>query len=356
MSLTTIRSPLIIPVFIPHEGCPHRCLFCNQNPITGIEVKESTVTANDVSQEIDKWLVRSPRHGRQVQAAFYGGSFTALPLERQQELLEAVQPFLKNNKIDFIRLSTRPDYINPGTAKFLWDYGVRVVELGIQSMHDSTLAASGRGHTLAQSVQALKILKTSKLQIGAQLMLGLPNETSTSTMRGVRLLARLKPDFARLYPALVIKGSGLAALYAQKQYHPLTLNHTIILAAKIKDFLAQSGIPIIRIGLPPSTELQDSLIAGPYHPALGELVAARIFFKRVRNILRQRSKKKHQLIIASRDRSIFYGQKKCSLQRLNNLGLLDGVEVLFANKTRGQIELQEIPAEGNSGGYMNIPG
>ncbi len=343
MSHTSIsnRAPLIIPIFIPHEGCPHRCLFCNQSPITGVEALEPAVRADDVKLEIDKWLARSPRRSRQVQAAFYGGSFTALSLERQQELLGAVQPFLRDGRIDFIRLSTRPDYIDTTTADFLWGYGVRVVELGIQSMNDETLATSRRGHTMAQSIQALKILTASKIKSGVQLMIGLPAETTASTLRGVRLLTRLKPDFARIYPAMVIKGSGLAALYAQKKYRPLTLNRTIVLAAQIKNILAASGIFVIRIGLPPSIELAENLIAGPYHSALGELVASRIFFKRVRKILRQRPAASHKLIIAARDRSIFYGQKKCSLYRLENLGLLHGVPVVFTNTERGHIELRK---------------
>ncbi|NOX26141.1 MAG: radical SAM protein [Deltaproteobacteria bacterium] len=335
------RAPLIIPIFISHEGCPHRCLFCNQSPITGVKELAPAVQASDVKLEIDKWLTRSPRRGRQIQVAFYGGSFTAISLERQQELLGAVQPFLRDGRIDFIRLSTRPDYIDAATADFLWGYGVRVVELGIQSMNDETLTASRRGHTLAQSIQALEILTASKIKTGAQLMIGLPAETTAGALRGAKHLTRLKPDFARIYPALVIKGSGLAALYEQKKYRPLTLNRTIVLAAKIKNVLAANGIPVIRIGLPPSTELAESLIAGPYHPALGELVAARIFFKRVRKILRQRPATNHKLIIAARDRSIFYGQKKCSLYRLKNLGLLDKVTVIFANTIRGQIELRE---------------
>ncbi len=342
ISRTTHLSPLIIPIFIPHEGCPHRCLFCNQKPITGAETVESVQGANNVQLEINKWLTRSPRQGRQVQAAFYGGSFTALPTGRQQELLEAVQPFLQDGSVDFIRLSTRPDCISPQIANFLWEYGVRVVELGIQSMNNETLAASQRGHTLEQSIQALKILNASKLKVGAQLMLGLPSETTASTIQGVKYLIRLKPDFARLYPALVIQGSGLAILYKQKRYQPLSLNRTIALAAKIKNMFAQNNIPLIRIGLPPSVELEDNLVAGPYHPALGELVAARNFFKRVRNLLQTKQPgRRYKLIISARDRSIFYGQKKCSLHRLNSLELLNDIETLFREgTTRGLMELQ----------------
>ncbi len=342
MSHKQTITPLIIPIFIPHEGCPHRCLFCNQNPITGAEPTEPIIQTNDVRLEIDKWLTRSPRRNREVQIAFYGGSFTALPIERQQELLETVQPYLKSGQIDYIRLSTRPDCIDENTVQFLWDYGVRVVELGIQSMNNEVLTASKRGHTVEQSIKALKILTASDLKVVAQLMLGLPKETTVTTLQGVKYLASLKPDFARLYPALVIRGSGLATLFNQNKFRPLSLNRTIILAAKIKKILAKNNIKIIRLGLPPSTELKDSIISGPYHPALGELVAARIFFKQVKNILMNRSAAQKRLIIAARDRSIFYGQKKYNLQRLEHLGLLAGIDIFFDDeKPRGTIILAE---------------
>lgn len=343
MTALQVRPPLIVPIFIPHQGCPHRCIFCNQRPITGAGEEASTVySTDDIQAEIAKWLTRSPRRGRQVQVAFYGGSFTGLATNRQQELLGAVQPFLKEGKVDAIRLSTRPDYINADTADFLRGYGVRIVELGVQSLSDQVLAASQRGHTVAQTIQALDYLAGSDLQVGVQLMLGLPAETKMSTLQGARRLARMKPDFVRLYPVLVIKGSALEVLYRQGHYAPLTMNLTIALAARIKTIFKESSIPVIRIGLPASTELEENLLAGPYHPALGELVAARIFFKQVRKILTSRTVGRHsKLAMAAQDRSIFYGQKKCSWQRLEKLGLLKDVDVSFENNlARGTVEFR----------------
>ncbi len=336
---TAQSSPLIIPIFITHEGCPHRCLFCNQEPITG---QNHQVGPREVRDEIHKWLQRSPALGRRVETAFYGGSFTALPVSRQRELLQAVQPFLDSGEVQAIRLSTRPDYIDSQSADFLSTYGVQTVELGIQSMSNAVLAASKRGHSVEQSIKAINFLNASKLRIGAQLLLGLPMETMLSTLQGVRRLTTMKIDFVRLYPALVIKGSGLAELYRQHKYRPLTMNQTIALTARISSILSRYHIPVIRIGLPASRELEENLLAGPYHPALGEMVAARIFFNRIREKLRSTTPQEPwQLTISQRDRSIFYGQKKCSLQRLQRLGLLKGGEIKFSdNNRRGLITLQ----------------
>lgn len=329
-------SPLIIPIFITHEGCPHRCIFCNQEPITG---QSHHIGPQEVEDEIRKWLRRSPARGRRVETAFYGGSFTALPIIRQRELLQAVQPFLESNQVQAIRLSTRPDYIDSQSADFLSAYGVQTVELGIQSMSDLVLTASKRGHSVAQSIKAINILSNSGLRVGAQLLLGLPAETTPSTLQGVRQLTTMKIDFVRLYPALVIRGSGLADLYQQHKYQPLTINQAIALTARISSMLREHHIPVIRIGLPTSKELEDNLLAGPYHPALGEMVAARIFFNEIRKKLTPPPKKPWLLTISQRDRSIFYGQKKCSLQRLQRLGLLKGGEIKFHDNRRGLITL-----------------
>ena len=74
----------IIPLFIPHFGCPHTCVFCNQRKITGVD---TNVTAQEVADIIGRHLAQITRPYF-VEAAFYGGSFTALPEGRQRELLE----------------------------------------------------------------------------------------------------------------------------------------------------------------------------------------------------------------------------------------------------------------------------
>jgi len=337
-------SPLVIPVFIAHQGCPHRCVFCNQHPITGTPEHVATAcTVESVRTEINRWLERSPRQGRRIQVAFYGGSFTGLPLDRQRNLLSAVQPFIKNGQVDGIRLSTRPDYINQATPTFLRDFGVESVELGVQSMDQKVLDQSLRGHSVQQVADAIAILKVAGLITGAQLMIGLPGETTASAISGAKRLATLQPDFARLYPALIIKGSGLEVLYRQGQYLPLSLSRAVILAGRLTAILAERGIKVIRTGLQPSAELEANLVAGPYHPAFGELVKARIFFNEVRRQLYRYRGHPCRLIVAERDRSLFSGQKKCSVNRLKTLRLLDQADVVFTDSAgqRGKVRVEE---------------
>lgn len=321
-------APFVIPIFISHQGCPHRCLFCNQEHITGARPGE--LSGEGVAAEIERHLAW-PRRRREVQVAFYGGSFTCLPRCRQEELLAAVQPYRHQGVVQQLRLSTRPDAIDAETVSFLHRQGVAIVELGVQSLQQEVLDRCGRGYTVAQVEAAFAVLRRAGMVIGGQLMLGLPGETTVSCLAGARRLAALAPDFVRLYPTLVVEESGLASLYRQGRYAPLSLPRAVCLAGRLKELFARAGIEVARMGLQPAESLAESLLAGPYHPAFGELVLGRIMFRRARALLAApRPAGIHELRIAAADQSIFRGQHGRHLRHLQALGLLRAVALTFS--------------------------
>jgi histone acetyltransferase (RNA polymerase elongator complex component) len=326
-AVARILSPYIIPLFISHEGCPHRCVFCNQQAIAGLHRK---VTAASVATVIEDQLARPRNRERLVQVAFYGGSFTALPRRRQEELLDAVRPFRIRGQVAAIRLSTRPDCVDAETGGFLQARGVSIVELGVQSMNQAVLAGSGRRYHAGRVQDAFAHLRRAGLIVGGQLMLGLPGETTGSQLTGLRQLLSLRPDFLRFYPTLVLGGSRLAALYRADQYRPLSLHRAVALAVRMKGLCDAAGIEVVRMGLQPSRDLEQELLAGPYHPAFGELVLARMMFNEVRRKLIQAgSCRPKRLTVAAVDESIFRGPGNCSIKRLTGLGLLAGVAVEY---------------------------
>ncbi len=322
--------PFVIPIFIAHQGCPHQCLFCNQRSITG--APEGMVGAREVEETIRTQLAWPRRHpDAPVQVAFYGGSFTGLPVERQRELLGAAQPFLVSGQVRELRLSTRPDYMTPEIAGFLREHGVGIVELGAQSLDDRVLGASGRGHTVAQVRTAVACLKAAGVKVGLQLMLGLPGDSTATALASGRAAAALGPDMVRLYPCLVISGSPMAELYHQGRYQPLSLSRAVALAGRLWSIFNGQGIPVVRMGLQPSASLEETLLAGPYHPAFGELVLSRLFFNQVRAELSARSpQQSHRLSLAKADESIYRGKGNGNVKRLVALGLLEGVETVFS--------------------------
>jgi histone acetyltransferase (RNA polymerase elongator complex component) len=323
--------PLIIPIFIPHQGCPQQCLFCNQVSISGQHGLKDD--AELVPKIIREWLERNRKH-REVQVAFYGGSFTCLPERRQQVFLAAVQPFIQSGKIVSIRLSTRPDCVDEKKCDFLKEYGVQTVELGVQSLDDKVLQAAHRGHTREDSIRAAAIIKESGIHLGIQLMPGLPLESSRSWAETVKQAVKLKPDCVRLYPTLVVAGSGLAEQYREGKFQPMSMNRAIAYCCKAKERFDKAGIKVLRMGLQPSASLEKSLLAGPYHPSFGELVASRNWFRKARKVLAECPAETTVTVkIADRDISAFVGLKKINMKRLQELEKRENKKLILERDT-----------------------
>lgn len=274
---------MIIPFFITHAGCPHRCVFCNQKNITGMNKPPDAASIHlSIRQHLETRRDNDP-----VQVAFYGGSFTALAIEDQIAYLEAVRPFIASGSVASIRLSTRPDSITPDILAVLKQYGVASIELGAQSMDDEVLQLSGRGHSAADTVNAVALLKEYHFLVGLQLMPGLPGDTPETFQKTVTQAISLRPDFVRLYPALVIRETPLAELYRAGRYAPLSLDDAVLLCHQAVARFEQAGIEVIRVGLQPTAELErpGTIIAGPWHPAFRQLVESSRFLDKMCSLL-----------------------------------------------------------------------
>lgn len=259
----------ILPIFIPHAGCPHQCVFCNQKTISG----QKNAAESGAREQIARWL-QWLRPSLENEAAFYGGSFTALDSDLQERLLLLTDELLERGIIGSVRLSTRPDYIDDKKLELLRKHDVRLVELGVQSLDDRVLEAAGRGHTAADVVQAMKRLRAYNFKTGLQLMVGMPLQSFSSLQDTVAQVIELQPDIARIYPLLVIKATPLAESWAKGEFQPLSLEEAVRQSAWVYDQLMTNGIKVIRVGLQPDDELcaSGNILAGPFHPSMGELV------------------------------------------------------------------------------------
>lgn len=274
----------IIPIFVPHLGCPHDCVFCDQRSISGSQRPAS-------GEDVTRALERARADGRRdMELAFYGGSFTAIDRRRQEELLSAAAPFRGDGTVRRIRLSTRPDAIDREGLALLRHWGVHTVELGAQSMEDSVLAASGRGHTAADTVRAAGLVKEAGFDLVLQMMTGLPGSDREADIRTARRLIALEPDGARLYPTVIVRGTALEAMWRAGRYREHTVDDAVALCADILPLFHGAGIPVIRLGLNPTEELSNGgVVGGAYHPALGELVYGEILRRRADGLLRSAS-------------------------------------------------------------------
>ena len=262
-----------VAIFVPHAGCPHTCIFCDQRAISGTAQPPTLQQVRDILTSARNTL-KTP-----AQIAFFGGSFTAIEPDYRRDLLAVAAKFLDGEKFTSIRISTRPGAINPGILAQLKASGVSAIELGAQSMDEQVLAFAQRGHTVAQTVHAARLIREGGFSLGLQMMTGLPGDTDDKSLATAHQLAELKPDTMRIYPAAVLRGSALAALYQSGSYRPQTLEQAIALCAKLLRLFTGRGIPVIRLGLQQQAGVE--ILAGPHHPALRELVEGQVLLEQV---------------------------------------------------------------------------
>lgn len=272
----------IIPVFVPHLGCPNDCVFCNQRRISG---SQQPATAQDVKDAIEKAAALLPQ-GAKRQLAFYGGSFTAIPVAEQLSLLRAAKEEMDRGRIDSIRLSTRPDAIDGTVLKRLREFGVETIELGAQSMDEEVLLLSGRGHTAKDVEEASLLVKDWGFRLILQMMTGLPGDSPEKSLETARRIAALKPDGVRIYPTVIVRDTALFDLWQAGRYKEHSVEDAVEICALLLPVFEKAGIPVIRLGLNPTEELSGGAAAGgAYHPALGELVKSRIMYNKAGALL-----------------------------------------------------------------------
>jgi histone acetyltransferase (RNA polymerase elongator complex component) len=269
-------KPFIIPIFLPHAGCPHQCVFCNQSSITGVDSKRLRIS---VSDQVERFLKYKGKRRNFVQIAFFGGNFLGIKAEEMKGLLTEAAKIIQAGRASSIRFSTRPDTVDDQRLNIIKEFPVATIELGVQSMDDQVLLATKRGHTASDTENAVQRLKEFNYEIGLQLMVGLPGDNPPRLRASARRVARLKPDFIRIYPTVVLADSPLAKWYQKGSYTPLSLKAAVAEVKDIYRIFKNENIRVIRMGLQATEDFEkdSAILAGPYHAAFGHLVYSAIF-------------------------------------------------------------------------------
>lgn len=340
-----MKKHYIIPIFVPHLGCPNDCIFCNQRSISG---QQKMITNEDVKKTIEIYLDNIKDKEAKKEVVFFGGSFTGIEEEKQEEFLKTAYEFIKAGKIDTIRISTRPDYINKKILKRLKKYKVETIELGVQSANDYILKRANRGHTFEDVKKASKMIRWRGFKLGHQMMVGLPESTRIDEINTAKELIKLRPKMVRIYPVLVIKNTRLEKEYLESKYTPLTVVQAVETCKELVSMFNQKGIDVIRVGLQNTDEITDpniegsEVVAGPYHPAFRQLVEANLWYDDIlRRIKEMNTKvKRVKIIINPKDVNNVVGHKRENIQKLKDVYELDLIIEQDEKMKEGKFKLE----------------
>lgn len=338
------KKQYVIPVFIPHLGCPNDCSFCNQKSISG---KSKMPTKDEVVKTIDEYLKSIKDEDTYVEIAFFGGSFTGIDVEEQKKYLEIANEYIKNKKVNGIRVSTRPDYISKDILKMLKKYNVKTIELGVQSTNDYILRRCDRGHTFEDVKKASKLIRIYGFRLGHQMMVGLPESTKLDEVRTAKDLIKLKPKMVRIYPVLVIKGTKLEKELASGEYKPLTVPQAVERCKELLYLFNKKNIQVIRVGLQNTDEITDpknkesEVVAGPYHPAFGQLVEDSIWYDSIVDKIKKINDKVKEvkLKVNFADINNAVGHKRANIKKLKETYDVDVIVEADSKIKKGKSEL-----------------
>ena len=340
-----MKKKYVIPVFVPHLGCPNDCVFCNQKSISG---QKKNITKEDAKKIIDEFLEEIKDREGEKEIAFFGGSFTAIEESKQEELLKLAYEYVKEGKVGSIRISTRPDYINKEILKRLKKYNVKTIELGVQSSNNYILQKAGRGHTFEDVKKASKLIRWYGFNLGHQMMVGLPESTRLDEINTAKELIKLKPKMVRIYPVLVIHNTKLEKDYLEGKYKPLTVVQAVETCKEIVPMFRAKGIDIIRIGLQNTDEITDpsvkgsEVVAGPYHPAFRQLVEANLWYDDILKRIKEMNTKvkRVKIIINPKDVNNVVGHKRENIKKLKDVYELDLIIEQDEKMKEGKFKLE----------------
>lgn len=306
-----------IPIFIPELACPHQCVFCDQRKISG---QQEIPDIKKIKDKIESHLNTIPEKRSRVEIGFFGGSFTGLPLDQQEMYLKTAAEYVKGRRVEGIRLSTRPDYINEEILDLLKENKVIAIELGAQSMDETVLAKSGRGHTVEDIEKASKLIIDYGFELGLQMMIGLPGDTLEKAKFTAQRIVELGAKNTRIYPTLVIKGTQLEHMHQSGSYKAMRLTEAILWTKDLYLHFEANNIKMIKIGLHPSEELSPdhSLVAGPYHQSFRELVMTEIWKEHLFDKIEFQPEKSIMIYVPLEQLNYAIGHKSENVKLLKN--------------------------------------
>ncbi len=337
-----VKKHIVIPVFVPHSGCPFDCIYCNQKNISGqMDQMTETQMISTIEEHLST-ISENHSENENIEIAFYGGSFTGIEQATQKKFLEIANQYIQQNKVKEIRISTRPDYINEEILEYLGFYNVRTIELGVQSLDEEVLKVSCRGHRGEDVIKAAHLIKNNGFTLGIQTMIGLPGDNRDKDLYTANEVLKMKPSVVRIYPTLVIRDTYLEKMYTQGRFVPLKIDEAVEICAELLDIYTKNDIKVIRIGLQPTENISSGrdVVAGPFHPAFRQLVQSRLILNQIENHINDNGLQgKDEILIFtdSKNISCTIGQKRENIKILKEKYGFKSIKVIDGEPVSNQL-------------------
>ncbi|XP_059553537.1 elongator complex protein 3 [Myotis daubentonii] len=272
--IRTASGIAVVAVMCKPHRCPHIsftgniCVYCPGGPDSDFEYSTQSYTGYEptsmraIRARYDPYLQTRHRIEQlkqlghsvdKVEFIVMGGTFMALPEEYRdyfiRNLHDALSGHTSNNIYEAVKYSersltkcigitieTRPDYCMKRHLSDMLTYGCTRLEIGVQSVYEDVARDTNRGHTVKAVCESFHLAKDSGFKVVAHMMPDLPNvglERDIEQFIEFFENPAFRPDGLKLYPTLVIRGTGLYELWKSGRYKSYSPSDLIELVARI---------------------------------------------------------------------------------------------------------------------------
>ena len=266
-----MKKQYIIPILIPNNIYPYNCTYFKQE-------KNTRKTKEKITKLIETQL-KKVNEAEEVEVVLLGKSFTSLEEEKQDDILQTINKFIEEGKVNSIRIVAKPNEITKKILKKYKKYNVKTIELETISCSDYILKCTKVKYKYKDIKKAAKMIKWRGFILGCQMMVGLPDSTRIDEINTAKNLIKLNPRVIRILPIYVMKNTKLEKEYNKGNYQPLTDLQGIEICKDLVRCFADKNVETIRIGYQDADIKEDEgIIAGPYHPAFRQMVEIAMWY------------------------------------------------------------------------------
>ncbi len=252
------KTKKILPFFVTHQGCPWRCTFCDQRVIEG-----ASPSMSEALERLERELSSIATPPDQI--AFYGGDFLNMNEEVIRSTISEVERMTRERfglRVGY-RASCTPEALTEEKLELARNLGFETIEVGVVSTDEEVLRRAGRNCGKKAILEAIRACMRAGFEVGVQFVSGLPGDDHGKFSRSLNDVLSQKPNFARLYPLVVIEGTPLGDMVKRGEFEPRDDSYHLWAAAIFVAACARWGVEVARVGLHLGDAVQNKIISLP---------------------------------------------------------------------------------------------